>query len=57
LVRGALDEAGVGQPVTAVLLNLRGYDTLLELVVMLLAALGVRVLAGGCRWRWSRPRR
>ena len=31
----------VENPVTAVLLNFRGYDTLLEIVVLLLAALGV----------------
>lgn len=37
--------AGVGHPVTAVLLNFRAWDTLLELVVLLLALLGVRQLA------------
>jgi multisubunit Na+/H+ antiporter MnhB subunit len=36
-----LDESGVGNPVTAVLLNFRGYDTLLEIAVLLLALLGV----------------
>jgi multisubunit Na+/H+ antiporter MnhB subunit len=35
-----LDESGVSHPVTAVLLNFRGYDTLLELVVLLLALVG-----------------
>ncbi|WLD57646.1 Na(+)/H(+) antiporter subunit B [Salinispirillum sp. LH 10-3-1] len=38
-------DAGVGHPVTAVLLNFRAWDTLLELVVLLLALLGVRQLA------------
>lgn len=33
--------SGVTHPVTAVLLNFRGYDTLLELAVLLLALLGV----------------
>ena len=33
-------DTGVGHPVTAVLLNYRGYDTLLEMVVLLLALLG-----------------
>ena len=36
-----LPSSGVSNPVTAVLLNFRGYDTLLEMVVLLLALLGV----------------
>jgi multisubunit Na+/H+ antiporter MnhB subunit len=36
--------AGVDHPVTAVLLNFRAWDTLLELMVLLLALLGVRQL-------------
>lgn len=36
-----LDASGVSNPVTAVLLNFRGYDTLLELGVLLLALLGI----------------
>jgi multisubunit Na+/H+ antiporter MnhB subunit len=40
LVERHLPETGVENPVTAVLLNYRGYDTLLELVVLLLALLG-----------------
>lgn len=40
-----LDQAGVENPVTAVLLNFRGYDTLLEITVLLLAVLGARALA------------
>jgi multisubunit Na+/H+ antiporter MnhB subunit len=35
-----LGNSGVSNPVTAVLLNFRGYDTLLEIVVLFLAALG-----------------
>ena len=35
-----IDESGVSHPVTAVLLNFRGYDTLLELVVLVLAVMG-----------------
>ena len=37
----ALDESGIESPVTAVLMNFRGYDTLLELGVLFLALLGV----------------
>ncbi|MBL9136165.1 MAG: hypothetical protein JNK85_09870 [Verrucomicrobiales bacterium] len=36
-----LAESGVTNPVTAVLLNFRGYDTLLEVGVLLLAIVGV----------------
>ena len=35
-----MGKSGVSNPVTAVLLNFRGYDTLLEIVVLFLAALG-----------------
>ncbi len=41
-VAARLDESGARNPVTAVLLNFRGYDTLLEIGVLLLAALAVR---------------
>jgi multisubunit Na+/H+ antiporter MnhB subunit len=34
------DRSGVESPVTAVLLNFRGYDTLLEVMVLLLAVIG-----------------
>lgn len=44
LVQASLDASGVAHPVTAVLLNFRGYDTLLELFVLFIAALGVRAL-------------
>lgn len=39
-VASRLGESGVENPVTAVLLNFRGYDTLLEIGVLFLAALG-----------------
>jgi multisubunit Na+/H+ antiporter MnhB subunit len=41
LVAAHLNESGVTHDVTAVLLNFRGYDTLLEIGVLLLAVLGV----------------
>jgi multisubunit Na+/H+ antiporter MnhB subunit len=44
-VAANLDASGVAHPVTAVLLNFRGYDTLLEVAVLLLALLGVFALA------------
>lgn len=43
-VAAQLADSGVAHPVTAVLLNFRGYDTLLEVAVLLLALFGV--LAG-----------
>jgi multisubunit Na+/H+ antiporter MnhB subunit len=45
LANAMLAQSGVTNPVTAVLLNYRSYDTLLELVVVLTAVLGV-VLVG-----------
>lgn len=42
LVTAAIPESGVEHPVTAVLLNFRAWDTLLELLVLLLALLGAR---------------
>lgn len=41
-----MERSGVAHPVTAVLLNFRGYDTLLEMTVLLLALLGVWSLGG-----------
>ncbi len=41
VVAGQLEKSGVSNPVTAVLLNFRGYDTLLEMVALILALLGV----------------
>jgi multisubunit Na+/H+ antiporter MnhB subunit len=40
-VAGQLGNSGVSHPVTAVLLNFRGYDTLLEVAVLLLALMGI----------------
>ncbi len=45
VVASQIDNSGVDHPVTAVLLNFRGYDTLLEMAVLLLALLGVWSLA------------
>jgi multisubunit Na+/H+ antiporter MnhB subunit len=39
-VAAQMDRSGVTHPVTAVLLNFRGYDTLLEVAVLLLALIG-----------------
>jgi len=41
MVAAQMAVSGVDHPVTAVLLNFRGYDTLLEMAVLLLACLGV----------------
>ena len=45
LVLSNMAFSGVENPVTAVLLNFRGYDTLLEIGVLLLAAVGVLSVA------------
>lgn len=52
LVGTNLDASGVSNPVTAVLLNFRGYDTLLEMAVLLLALIGVWSL-GETPLRWE----
>ncbi|MGB0722640.1 MAG: hydrogenase subunit MbhD domain-containing protein [Gammaproteobacteria bacterium] len=49
----AVPETGVSNPVTSVLLNIRAWDTLLELAVLMAAALGIAGLAAG---RASRAR-
>lgn len=54
-VTANLDASGVSNPVTAVLLNFRGYDTLLEMVVLLLALLGVWSLGGTAVRREAAP--
>jgi multisubunit Na+/H+ antiporter MnhB subunit len=46
IATAAASEHRLGNPVTAVLLDFRGYDTLLEMVVLLLAYLGVCILVG-----------
>ena len=45
MVEANMAQSGVSHPVTAVLLNFRGYDTLLEVAVLLLALLGMLALA------------
>ncbi|PJF45885.1 MAG: sodium:proton antiporter, partial [Candidatus Thermofonsia Clade 3 bacterium] len=45
----SLPRSGVLNPVTAVLLNYRGYDTLLEVAVLLLAIVGVWAIAPRAR--------
>lgn len=50
-----LVDSGVEHPVTAVLLNFRGYDTLLELAVLLLALIAVWSLASAPRFTDSDP--
>ncbi|SER02892.1 Uncharacterized MnhB-related membrane protein [Nitrosomonas sp. Nm51] len=45
-VAANLDASGVSNPVTAVLLNFRGYDTMLEMTVLLMALLGIWSLGG-----------
>lgn len=54
-VAANLQTSGVSHPVTAVLLNFRGYDTLLEMVVLLVALLGVWSLGGPAIGRGSAP--
>lgn len=48
-VQTEMPRSGVDNPVTAVLLNFRGYDTLLEVGVLLIALLGVWSLPRGAR--------
>jgi multisubunit Na+/H+ antiporter MnhB subunit len=48
-VADRLATSGVSHPVTAVLLNFRGYDTLLEVAVLLAALFGILALAGARR--------
>jgi len=49
-VRARLSEAGTDNPVTAVLLNFRGWDTLLETLVLLAALLGAWTLSRDKDW-------
>lgn len=46
-LRAAMAVTGASQPVTAVLLGFRAYDTLLEVAVVLLAVLAASAAAGG----------
>jgi len=54
-VTAKLVHSGVSNPVTAVLQNFRGYDTLLEMGVLLLALVGVWSLGGVPQQRKSPP--
>lgn len=53
-VTNNMTASGVEHPVTAVLLNFRGYDTLLEIAVLLLAL--IVILASGIDTAGDRPR-
>lgn len=48
-VAAHLADSGVSHPLTAVLLNYRGYDTLLEIAVLLIALLAMLAVAGAAR--------
>src|SRR3981081_3305474 len=53
-----LGELGVGNPITAVLIAYRSFDTMLEKVVLILAVIGVWSLAPDRAWRGAAgPRR
>ena len=54
-VRAHMETSGVSNPVTAVLLNFRGYDTLLEMAVLLVALLGVWSLGAAVAHRRVDP--
>lgn len=54
-VAAQMGRSGVSNPVTAVLLNFRGYDTLLEMVVLLVALLGVWALGDVARHHETAP--
>ena len=54
-VRAALAQSGVDNPVTAVLLNFRGYDTLLEIAVMTSTLVGVWALGPAPRLHERSP--
>ena len=54
-VEGALAQSGTDNPVTAVLLNFRGYDTLLEMAVLTSALMGVWALGPAPRIRETEP--
>jgi multisubunit Na+/H+ antiporter MnhB subunit len=54
-VAGALAASGTDNPVTAVLLNFRGYDTLLEIAVLTTTLVGVWALGTAPRIRETTP--
>lgn len=53
LIDANLADSGVKNAVTAVLLNFRGYDTLLEIVVLMLATIGVLSLRTETSGIWA----
>jgi len=57
LVRETLPLSGVANPVTAVILNFRSYDTLIEIAVLLLTVIGAKSATGsaGVRLKPSMP--
>ncbi len=54
-VQAQMPASGVAHPVTAVLLNFRAYDTLLEMAVLMLALLGVLALSRTANPSWPEP--
>lgn len=54
-VQGALAASGTDNPVTAVLLNFRGYDTLMEIAVLTATLVGVWALGTAPRIRETTP--
>jgi multisubunit Na+/H+ antiporter MnhB subunit len=48
-VMAALDDTGLGNPITGVLLVFRGFDTLIEMTVLLTAFVGSRVMTNRSR--------
>lgn len=54
-VAAHLPASGVSHPVTAVLLNYRGYDTLLEIAVLLLAFLAILAVTGAAETDTDTP--
>lgn len=55
MVAEKIEVSGASNPVTAVLLNFRSYDTLLEMMVLWLALLGVWSLGGTVSLRETQP--
>lgn len=55
MVDAELSRSGTDNPVTAVLLNYRGYDTLLEIAVLTIALVGVWALGPAPRIKDSEP--
>jgi multisubunit Na+/H+ antiporter MnhB subunit len=56
LVQRETPNSGASHMVTSVLLDFRGYDTLLEIAVLVLAVLGAWAVRGAAPERWPVPR-